>query len=50
MVLLLNCDSNLADVSLRSVVELTVVENELHVLHELLNFLILVFLELCFYL
>ena len=46
VILLLDLHSYLADVALRAVVDATIIKDELHVLHELLNALILVILQL----
>ena len=47
-VVLLDSDTDLADVTLRAVVKLAIIEDELHVIHEVLNALILVLPQLCF--
>lgn len=48
MVLLLNCHADLTHIALRTVVQPTIMEDELHIIHKVLNFLVLVLLELGF--
>ena len=47
VILLLDRDSNLANVTLCAIVDAAIIEDELHVLHKLLDALVLVLLKLC---
>lgn len=46
VILLLNLDSDLAHVALSAIIDAAIIKYELHVLHELVDALVLVFLEL----
>ena len=48
IVLLLDGETNLAHIRLRPIVEPTIIENKLHVVHEVLNALVLVLSQLSF--
>ena len=47
VILLLDRDSNLANITLCAIVDAAIIEDELHVLHKLLDALVLVLLKLC---
>jgi hypothetical protein len=47
-IVLLDSDTDLADITLCAVVKLAIIEDELHVIHEVLDSLILVLPQLCF--
>ena len=47
-IVLLYSDTDLSDVTLRAVVKLAIIEDKLHVIHEVLDALILVLPQLCF--
>ena len=46
MILFLNLDSDLAYIAFRTIIDAAIIKYELHVIHELVNALVLVFLEL----
>ena len=49
IVVFLDTNTDLADVALSPIVELAIIEDELHIIHEVLDALILVLPQLCFY-